>query len=407
MIRVMSYRLSLAASCLVLFAVAALPSLRVQASAERLTKEQVAELIQSGEAQASPLFQTQAQRRVVFANVEYFSPTNRLPASSKPYPLQAAPQDFSAVTYDIDGERYSLANLLASESLMGMAVVQDSRILFEHYAPDHGPDSRWISFSVTKSISSLLIGAAIQDGYIRSIDDEVSDYLPRLEGSAYGGSTIEDLLHMASGIAWNEDYENPQSDVSVAGAINGIALTNHLATLPREAPSGERFNYNTGEANLVGEVLRSAVGMNAAPYLSAKVWQPFGMEHDATWLLDGPNGRETGGCCISASVRDYARLGLFALNDGVLPSGERVLPDGWMSASTTPFTDEPEYGYMWWLLGEGRYTASGIFGQKILVVPDKRLVIAVHSNAVSAVGSDYARHLNAALAALVDVVAAP
>ena len=407
MLRVMSDRLLLALSCVALCAVATWPWVSVQATTELLTKEQVARLIESGEAQASPLFQSQAQRRVVFANIEYFSPTNRLPASANPYALYSAPQDFSGITYDVDGQQYPLTDLLASNSLMGMAVVQDNQILFEHYASDHGPESRWISFSVTKSISSMLIGAAIKDGYIRSIHDQVADYLPRLEGSAYGEATIEDLLHMASGIAWNEDYEDPQSDVSVAGALNGIALTEHLAKLSRLAPSGARFNYNTGEANLVGELLRSAVGMNAAPYLSAKVWQPFGMEHEATWLLDVPNGRETGGCCISASVRDYTRLGLFALNDGVLPNGERVLPDGWMAASTTPFADEPQYGYMWWLLGDGRYTASGIFGQKILVVPDKRLVIGVHSNAISAVGSDYARHLNAALAALVDAVAAP
>lgn len=407
MLRVMSDRLLFALSCAALCTLATWAPLSVQAATELLTKEQVAKLIQSGEAPTSPLFQTQAQRRVVFANIDYFSPTNRLPASASPYALYSASRDFSGITYEIDGQQYPLANLLASNSLMGMAVVQDNQILFEHYAPDHGPESRWISFSVTKSISSMLIGAAVKDGYIRSIDDRVADYLPRLEGGAYGEATIEDLLHMASGIAWNEDYEDPQSDVSVAGALNGIALTEHLAKLPRQTPPGERFNYNTGEANLVGELLRSAVGMNAAPYLSAKVWQPFGMEHDANWLLDEPNGRETGGCCISASVRDYARLGLFALNDGVLPSGERVLPEGWMAASITPFVDEPEYGYMWWLLGEGRYTASGIFGQKILVVPDKRLVIGVHSNAISAVGSEYARHLNAALAALVDAVAAP
>lgn len=407
MLRVMSDRLLFSLLCAALCALTTWSPLSALATTEPMTKEQVAKLIQSGQAQASPLFQTQAQRRVVFANVDYFSPTNRLPASTNPYALHAAPQDFSGITYEVDNQQYPLDHLLASDSLMGMAVVQDNQILFEHYAPDHGPASRWISFSVTKSISSLLIGAAVKDGYIRSIDDRVADYLPRLEGSAYGDATIEDLLHMASGIAWNEDYEDPQSDVSVAGALNGIALTRHLAQLPRLAPSGERFNYNTGEANLVGELLRSAVGMNAAPYLSAKVWQAFGMEHDATWLLDEPNGRETGGCCISASVRDYARLGLFALNDGVLPNGERVLPEGWMAASTTPFADEPEYGYMWWLLGEGRYTASGIFGQKIVVIPDKRLVIGVHSNAISAVGSDYARHLNAALAALVDAVAAP
>jgi CubicO group peptidase (beta-lactamase class C family) len=407
MLLFMRFRLSLAKLGVVLFAFLGGVFAAAQADDAGLTKEDIAALINAGEAQASPLFQTQAQRRVVFANTDYFAPTNRLPASPNPYPLVSAPQDLTSVSYLIDSQQHLFSDLLASDALMGMAVVQDNRILFEHYAEDHSPESRWISFSVTKSISSLLIGAAVQDGYIRSAQDKVSDYLPRLEGSAYGESTIEDLLHMASGIAWNEDYEDPNSDVSIAGALNGIALTNHLAKLPREAPSGKLFNYNTGEANLVGEVLRAAIGSNAAPYLSTKVWQPFGMEHDATWLLDAPYGRETGGCCISASVRDYARLGLFALNDGVLPSGERVLPEGWMAASTTPFADESEYGYMWWLLGEGRYTASGIFGQKIVVVPDKRLVIAVHSNAVSAVGSGYARHLNAALKALVTAVPAP
>ena len=110
------------------------------------------------------------------------------------------------------------------------------------------------------------------------------------------------------------------------------------------------------------------------------------MEHSASWLLDAPNGRETGGCCISASVKDYARLGLFAMNDGVLPDGTRVLPEGWMRASTTPFKGEADYGYMWWLLGDGRYQASGIFGQKIFINPSKKVVIAVHSNAASATG---------------------
>lgn len=407
MLPFMRFRQSSAKLGVVLFAFLGGVVIAAQADSAGLTKEDIAALIKAGEAQASPLFQTQAQRRVVFANTDYFAPTNRLSASANPYPLVSAPQDFASVSYQIDGQQYPLSGLLASDALMGLAAVQDNQILFEYYAHDHSPESRWISFSVTKSISSMLIGAAIQDGYIRSIQDKVSDYLPRLAGSAYGESTIEDLLHMASGIAWNEDYEDPNSDVSIAGALNGIALTDYLAKLPKEAPSGEVFNYNTGEANLVGELLRAAIGTNAAPYLSAKVWQPFGMEHDATWLLDGPNGRETGGCCISASVRDYARLGLFALNDGVLPSGERVLPEGWIAASTTPFADEPEYGYMWWLLGEGHYMASGIFGQKIMVIPDKRLVIGVHSNAISAVDSDYARHLNAAMVAIAASVQAP
>lgn len=365
-----------------------------------LTKEVIAEQIKSGKAEASPLFQTQAQRRIVFANTGYFAPVNRIERSTNPLTLNNNFRDFSTLSYEVNGERFSLENFLSSDALMGMAVLQERDVLFEHYAPDHGPASRWISFSVTKSISSMLIGVALHDGYIRSLDDRVADYLPRLAGTAYGEASIEDLLHMGSGVEWNEDYEDPESDVSIAGALNGIALTRHLGTLPRISAPGEVFNYNTGEANLVGEVLRSAIGMNAAPYLAAKIWQPFGMEHNASWLLDAPNGRETGGCCISASVKDYARLGLFAMNDGVLPDGTRVLPEGWMRASTTPFKGEPAYGYMWWLLGGDRYQASGIFGQKIFINPNKKVVIAVHSNAASATGSDYASHLSAVLEAI-------
>ena len=365
-----------------------------------LTKEVIAEQIKSGKAEASPLFQTQAQRRIVFANTGYFAPVNRIERSTNPLMLTNNFRDFSTLSYEVNGERFSLENFLSSDALMGMAVLQERDVLFEHYAPDHGPASRWISFSVTKSISSMLIGVALHDGYIRSLDDRVADYLPRLAGTAYGEASIEDLLHMGSGVEWNEDYEDPKSDVSIAGALNGIALTRHLGTLPRMSAPGEVFNYNTGEANLVGEVLRSAIGMNAAPYLAAKIWQPFGMEHNASWLLDAPNGRETGGCCISASVKDYARLGLFAMNDGVLPDGTRVLPEGWMRASTTPFKGEPAYGYMWWLLDDDRYQASGIFGQKIFINPSKKVVIAVHSNAASATGSDYASHLSAVLEAI-------
>jgi CubicO group peptidase (beta-lactamase class C family) len=110
----------------------------------------------------------------------------------------------------------------------------------------------------------MLIGAAIEDGYIASVDDRIGDYLPRLAGSEYADVTIEHILQMASGVAWNEDYTDPDSDVSRAGALNGLALTAHLAELGRADPAGEAFNYNTGEANLVGEVLRAAIGNNAS-----------------------------------------------------------------------------------------------------------------------------------------------
>jgi CubicO group peptidase (beta-lactamase class C family) len=204
----------------------------------------------------------------------------------------------------------------------------------------------------------------------------------------------------ASGMEWNEDYEDPASDVAIAGAYNGIALTDYLYAKQRVAPPGTRFNYNTAESNLVGEVLRSAIGMNAAPYLNEKIWQPMGMSSDATWLLSAPNGRETGGCCISATVRDYARLGMFALADGVLPNGTRVLPEGWIAASTTPSDGYDGYGFKWWLYGQGRFRARGVFGQTFFIDPAADLIIAAHGNAQSASGSDHHRELDAAITAM-------
>ena len=258
---------------------------------------------------------------------------------------------------------------------------------------------------MTKSVTSLLIGAAIRDGYIQSVDEPVANYLPRLRGTAYETSTIKDVLQMASGVSWNEDYSDPDSDVARAGGLIGLPLVKYLADLPRKFPSGEIFNYNTGETNLAGEILRAAIGNNASTYLSHKIWQPFGMGDDAYWVLGEAGGGETGGCCINATLRDYARIGIFAMLDGRLPDGTPVLPEGWMQASTTPSGSEQGYGYLWWLHGNGDYSAMGIFEQQITISPESGVVIAFHSNAPSAVGSLYSRHLEALTPALVKFAA--
>ncbi|MBO6505830.1 MAG: beta-lactamase family protein [Kordiimonadaceae bacterium] len=353
------------------------------------------------------LFLNDADRRVAFAHMDRFAPSRALPASGTPYPL-ATELDASlmGVTYSVDGQNFTVESLLGQEPLMGMAVLQGDTIRLEHYAPDHTPESTWVSFSVTKSFTSTLIGAALKDGYITSLDDTVETYLPRLRGTDYGSVKVRHILQMASGIAWNENYEDPESDVAQAGAHQGVALTDYISKLKRAHPAGEVFNYNTAESNLAGEILRAAIGNNAATYMNDKIWQAFGMEHDATWLLAAPNGQETGGCCISASLRDYARMGLVAKKGGMLPSGESILPEGWMDMATTPSKGFDGYGYKWWLLQDGAYTASGIFGQMIFIDPKRDLVIAVHSNAPAAVGTDYHKHYRAAAAAIVGHFAA-
>lgn len=348
----------------------------------------------------SLLFMPQGLRQQAFGNVHALSETRTVAASQTPHPLVPKLKDWSDFEYQVDGESFSLEDYFQRPAARGLIVLQGDEILLERYGAGNTPETRWITFSVTKSVTSLLIGAAIQDGYIGSVDELVTDYLPRLKGSAYDGVRIRDILHMASGVAWNEDYADPESDVAQAGAANGIELTQYLQTLPREAQPGTRFNYNTGETNLVGELLRAAIGNNASRYLQNKIWQPFGMEHDAYWLLSSEGGVETGGCCINATLRDYARIGRFVLADGVLPSGERVVPTNWMRDSVTPSQGAENYGYLWWLYDEGAFSARGIFQQRIFIDPARDAVIATHGNALNATGDEDQDHTDALIEAL-------
>lgn len=358
----------------------------------------------SSEQGESLLFFTTPERRVAFKNIDKLSPTRTVHAAASPLRLEENPIDFSGLTYTVDSETYTLADFVKMRSSKGLIVVKDGEILFEHYGKGNDPSTRWVSFSVTKSVTSMLIGAAIADGYIESVKEPVAHYLPRLRGTPYEDATIEHVLHMASGVAWNEDYADPESDVAKAGGANGLELVQYLARLPKADNPGETFNYNTGETNLAGEILRAAIGNNASVYLTHKIWQPFGMASDATWLLGRPGGGETGGCCISATLRDYARIGMFAMNDGVLADGTRVLPEDWMARSTQPSPGYEGYGYLWWLHGDGSYSAQGIFEQQIYVDPAAQLVIAAHSNAPTATGSEYARHLDAVTQAIRDAL---
>lgn len=375
----------------------------VQADDQAVLNDLTNRLIESG-GQDGLLFWSQDDRRVAFKNMTKIGPTRKIASGDDPYPLGKAPMDFSRVTYLVEGQDYALSDHLEKKSLIGMIVVKDDKILMEHYAPGNDETSVWISFSVTKSVTSMLIGAAIQDGYIESVDEPVVNYLPRLRGTSYEKSTIKNVLNMASGARWNEDYADPNSDVAQAGGFNGLQLVKYLGTLQNDATPGEKFNYNTGETNLVGEILRAAIGNNAATYITHKIWRPFGMGADAYWSLGAPGGGELGGCCISATLRDYARLGIFALHDGRLRDGTRVLPEGWMTESTAPSKGAEVYGYLWWLFGDRGYAALGIFGQTIRIYPQDNLVIAVHSNAEAAVGTDYHKHHQAVLEAIRDFV---
>ena len=285
------------------------------------------------------------------------------------------------IDLDFDVDAY-----MANQRTSGLVIIHDGKVVLEKYGLDFGPEGKWTSFSVAKSLTSTMVGAAVKDGAIKSLDDKVSAYIKGLEGSAYDDVTIRQLLTMTSGVRWNEDYTDPKSDVALFNehkAEDGLdATVSYMRKLPREAPAGEKWVYKTGETNLIGVLVSEATGKPLAEYLSEKVWKPFGMEQDATWLL-GSTGHEISGCCIQASTRDFARFGLFILG-GAVADGNKVVPDDWLPAATTRQADIGApgrgYGYQWWTNDDGSFAAQGIFGQGIFIDPARNLVIASNSN---------------------------
>jgi len=326
------------------------------------------------------LFWSIPQRDAAFRamdRIPLLSKSRIISAGKDVYPLpKGVPLD---VGIDVDA-------YMKDQRTAGLVIIQDGKIRFEKYGLGFSADGRWTSFSVAKSFTSTLVGAAIKDGYIKSIDDKVSDYIPDLKGSVYDNVTIKHLLTMTSGVKWNEDYADPKSDVALFNAHKaepGVDVTvSYMRKLKREAPSGTKWVYKTGETNLVGVLVSSATKKNLSDNLSEKVWRPFGMEHNASWLL-GSTGHEISGCCLQASTRDFARFGLFILGGGIA-EGKSVLPDGWIAEATTKHADTDQagygYGYQWWTVNDGSYAARGIFGQSIFIDPNRKLVIASNSN---------------------------
>jgi CubicO group peptidase (beta-lactamase class C family) len=324
------------------------------------------------------LFWTPEQQVAGYRNSDSIFHTRRISSGDSASPLPYERVDLGDVEVKLNDASMTLDEYFTRQSVAGLLVIKDGKILYERYGLGNTAESKWISYSVAKSVVSMLIGAAIQDGYIESVDEKITQYLPRLKGSSYDQSSIANLLQMASGVQWNEDYSDPESDVGSA-SWDTIDLYEHLRNKPVHAEPGEVFNYNTAETNVAGTLLRSAIGNNLSTYLSEKIWQPFGMEFDASWNLTEPGGGEFGGCCINATLRDYGRIGLFALANGRLADGTEVLPPEWMKDSTTPSKAYEGYGYFWWLSGKGVFSASGIFGQGIHIDRNENLVIAFHS----------------------------
>ena len=324
-----------------------------------------------------------------FRNIDRLFPTRTVARGETVSALPLSKQPLQDFAYSVDGQSYDLYDVLSMNRVSGLLIIHRGEIVFEKYLLGNDQHTRWMSMSVVKSITASLIGAAIQDGYINSIDDPIVNYLPRFKGTAYDGVTVKHLLQMSSGVAWNETYTDATSDrrrmLEAQLSQQPGAILKLMATLPRAAKPGTVWNYSTGETQVAGALVRAATGKPVADYLSEKIWSTLGMQADANWWLQSANGLEVGGSGLSATLRDYARLGLFWLNDGVITLDgkvQRVLPEGWMQAASSRQHiggKTVDYGYMLWPLHGNSYAAEGIFGQYLFVDPDTKLVVAMWS----------------------------
>ena len=334
---------------------------------------------------------TPAQELSVFGHLEESFPVAYVKRGATETPLPPAARQI-APSVKWKGRAWPIDDFMAAAHLTGVLVIENGEVLMERYALGRKASDRWDGFSVAKSVTSTLLGAAIKDGYVKSLDDPVTTYLPEMRGSAYDGVTIRQLLTMTSGVKWNEDYADPTSDVAVSSNWRGEAgvepLVSYMRRLPREAPPGTRWSYKTGETDLAGILLARAVHKPLSTYLSEKIWRPAGMERDAVWMVDR-GGLERGGCCLGMTLRDSGRLALF-IAGGAKVQGRSILPDGWLAAATVNEVSPPgpvPYGYFWWPRPDG-YEAVGIFGQSIRFVPAEQLIVITNGATLRPTGDD-------------------
>lgn len=330
-----------------------------------------------GEQREAVLFWSQAEREAGFRRMDA-----RFPSDVAAHGTQVRALPPGAPLVLAGGEDW-LDGYMDDHHIAGLMVLQDGKVRLRRHGLGFGADDRWESFSVAKSVTSTLLGIALQQGHIASLDDRLPTYIPELAGSAYADVSVRQLLTMTSGVRWNEDYADPRSDVArmyLGACVDGQAhALSYLRALPREHAPGTHWNYNTAETDLLGLVVERATGQPLAHYLSDTIWKPYGMAADATWIRDECDGSNTGGSGLSATLADYARLGQFMLEGGRIDR-EPVIAREWMEGAVQgqDATNAPErgYGYQWWTDTGGSYMAIGIFGQMVYVDPSRRLVIA-------------------------------
>lgn len=326
-----------------------------------------------------------------FSHMEkVFWPRTISTSSASALPLHESPPANIAYTYE--GQKLTVDDLLARQRITGLLILKDGKIVLERYQYDRTAGHRLASFSMAKTVVALLVGVALREGHIASLDDTAEKYAPDLKGSAWAPVTIRNLLRMSSGAKWNDKvmpgvttdgaklaaesfYQRGRGGASAVSWVKDVAY-----------PQGTAFNYNSAETFVLGVVLRGAIKKDLAAYLSEKIWKPMGAESDASWLIDS-SGLEAANCCINATLRDYGRLGMLLANDGMW-NGRELIPKDFVLDATdserqpdylkprkaTPYFG---YGYQTWLYPYRTRTfqARGLFGQELIVQPESKIVV--------------------------------
>jgi CubicO group peptidase (beta-lactamase class C family) len=341
---------------------------------------------------------------LTFQHMDRMFAARTVAAGDQPWELPSRPVAIEG-EFSVGDKKLNLEEYLEATSTNALVVVKDGAIVHETYRNGSDASTRFITFSVAKSYVATLIGLALADGAIKSLDDHVTDYLPGMKGTGYDGPTIRDLLRMRSGVDWLEVYQFG-SDTQLTKVHDNSLVAyryrwcDYAADESRPGPNkpGAKFNYATLDTSVLGCILEKAVGKTGAQYMSEKLWKPAGMESDAYWIMDGPEdvGREFYGAGLNATARDHARFGLMFLNGGVA-NGKQIVPADWVRQSTVPDEGfEPTspgemlgYQYQWWTFpGSDAYSAIGLHHQFIYVDPASDLVIVKINHTPEPVGRE-------------------
>jgi CubicO group peptidase (beta-lactamase class C family) len=311
-----------------------------------------------------------------FADIDdYKIFTNNIVATGKPQPWAFSP------AYNKPACPDTLTSLLENLQTVGLLVIKNNSLLFEKYWDGYSDSSLSNSFSMAKSITSLLIGIAIKEEKIKSADDPVGNYLPEFKNGLAAKLRIKDLLTMSSGSDWDESYANPLSITTEAYYGNDIHKTAVKVNILKEP--GTYHTYKSGDTELLGLIVEKATGKSLSEYASEKLWKPLGAEHAALWSTDHDNGNEKAYCCFNTNARDFARIGQLMLDSGRWNGSAIIDPDYYhQSVSPCNIPDEAGlscnyYGYQWWLRPAygNIFYARGILGQYIIIIPSKKIIV--------------------------------